>query len=191
MPNPIRKTTLKNGVRVITKHMPHIHSVSMGVWVSVGARDETPSQNGISHLIEHMLFKGTHTRSGYQIAKEFDAIGGHTNAFTSMENTCYHTKVMDTHLATMIEILSDIFLNSVFATDDVAKERPVILQEINMVEDNPDEYVHVLSGRNFWGDNPLGWSILGMSPALPVIKLKIFSIAIICRSASSYRPPAI
>ena len=161
MPNPIRKTTLKNGVRVITKHMPHIHSVSMGVWVSVGARDETPSQNGISHLIEHMLFKGTHTRSGYQIAKEFDAIGGHTNAFTSMENTCYHAKVMDTHLATMIEILSDIFLNSVFATDDVAKERPVILQEINMVEDNPDEYVHVLSGRNFWGDNPLGWSILG------------------------------
>jgi predicted Zn-dependent peptidase len=108
-----------------------------------------------------MIFKGTRKRNAFQIAKEFDAIGGHTNAFTTMENTCYHAKVMDTHTETMVDILSDIFLNSEFAPREIERERPVILQEIGMVEDSPDEYIHVLSGTNFWGDNPLGRSILG------------------------------
>jgi predicted Zn-dependent peptidase len=133
----------------------------MGVWVDVGARDESEEQSGLSHFIEHMIFKGTARRSAYQIAKEFDAIGGHTNAFTSMENTCYHARVMDEHLDTMVEILSDIFLNSVFDTEEVDRERPVIFQEIGMVEDTPEEYIHLLSGNNFWGDHPLGRSILG------------------------------
>ncbi len=141
--------------------MPHTRSVSMGVWVNVGARDENLSESGLSHFIEHMIFKGTRRRSAFQIAKEFDAIGGHTNAFTTMENTCYHAKVMDTHTETMVDILSDIFLNSIFDASEIEKERPVILQEIGMVEDSPDEYVHLLSGKNFWGDNPLGRSILG------------------------------
>lgn len=141
--------------------MPHVRSVSMGVWVDVGARDESDAQSGLSHFIEHMIFKGTTRRSAYQIAKEFDAIGGHTNAFTSMENTCYHAKVMDTHLDTMVDILSDIFLNSVFDPEEVERERPVIFQEIGMVEDTPEEYVHLLTGSNFWGDHPLGRSILG------------------------------
>ena len=141
--------------------MPHTRSVSMGVWVNVGARDETVDESGLSHFIEHMIFKGTHKRTAFQIAKEFDAIGGHTNAFTTMENTCYHAKVMDTHTETMVDILSDIFLNSVFDAQEIERERPVILQEIGMIEDSPDEYVHVLTGRNFWGDNPLGRSILG------------------------------
>ena len=141
--------------------MPHTRSVSMGFWVNVGARDENPAESGLSHFIEHMIFKGTRQRSAFQIAKEFDAIGGHTNAFTSMENTCYHAKVMDTHTDTMVEILSDIFLNSVFDPGEIEKERPVILQEIRMVDESPDEYVHLLSGKNFWGDNPLGRSILG------------------------------
>ena len=158
---PVDKTVLKNGLRVLTTKMPHTHSVSMGVWVNVGARDETEAESGLSHFIEHMVFKGTRKRSAYQIAKEFDAIGGHTNAFTSMENTCYHARVLDTHMETMVEILSDIFINSVFAPDEIDKERPVILQEIGMVEDSPDEYVHVLSGQNFWGEHPLGRSILG------------------------------
>ena len=108
-----------------------------------------------------MIFKGTRRRSAYQIAKEFDAIGGHTNAFTTMENTCYHGKVMDTHMDTMVDILSDIFLNSVFDPLEIEKERPVILQEIKMVKESPDEYIHLLSGKSFWGDNPLGRSILG------------------------------
>ncbi|UCD90991.1 MAG: insulinase family protein [Desulfobacterales bacterium] len=157
----VKKTTLKNGVKIVTKKMPYIHSVSMGVWVNVGVRDESTNENGLSHFIEHMIFKGTKKRSSFQIAKEFDAIGGHTNAFTSAENTCYHAKVMGTHLETMVDILSDIFLNSVFDDKEIENERSVILQEISMTESNPDEYVHVLSGRNFWGDNALGRSILG------------------------------
>ncbi|MGD9056646.1 MAG: pitrilysin family protein [Desulfobacterales bacterium] len=157
----VDKTRLKNGIRILSLKMPHTRSVSMGVWVNVGARDEKPTESGLSHFIEHMIFKGTRRRSAYQIAKEFDAIGGHTNAFTTMENTCYHGKVMDTHMDTMVDILSDIFLNSVFDPLEIEKERPVILQEIKMVKESPDEYVHLLSGKNFWGDNPLGRSILG------------------------------
>jgi len=157
----VNKTTLGNGIRILTKSMPHVRSISMGVWVNAGARDESPSESGLSHLIEHMIFKGTERRSAFQIAKEFDAIGGHANAFTAMENTCYHARVMDVHLETMVDILSDILLNSVFDATEVDRERPVILQEIGMVEDNPDEYVHLLSGHNFWGDHPLGRSILG------------------------------
>ncbi|MGD2097479.1 MAG: pitrilysin family protein [Desulfobacterales bacterium] len=158
---PVNKTRLENGIRILSQKMPHTRSVSMGVWVNVGARDEKPAESGLSHFIEHMIFKGTRRRSAYQIAKEFDAIGGHTNAFTTMENTCYHGKVMDTHMNTMVDILSDIFLNSVFDPLEIEKERPVILQEIKMVKESPDEYVHLLAGKNFWGDNPLGRSILG------------------------------
>jgi predicted Zn-dependent peptidase len=158
---PVAKTVLNNGIRVLTQKLPHSRSVSMGVWVNVGARDETEGESGLSHFIEHMIFKGTRRRSAYQIAKEFDAIGGHTNAFTTMENTCYHAKVMDTHTETMVDILSDIFINSIFDRAEIDRERPVILQEIGMVMDSPDEYVHVLSGHNFWGEHPLGRSILG------------------------------
>ncbi len=161
MANAVNKTVLSNGIKILTKRMPHVHSVSMGVWVNVGARDEARNENGLSHLIEHMIFKGTRKRSAYQIAKEFDAIGGQTNAFTAMENTCYHARVLETHLNTMVDILTDIFLNSVFDAREVERERPVILQEIGMVEDSPEEFIHILSGRNFWGDNPLGRSILG------------------------------
>ncbi|MFH1102151.1 MAG: pitrilysin family protein [Pseudomonadota bacterium] len=155
------KTVLKNGIRISTKRIPHVRSVSMGVWLNAGARDETLEENGLSHFIEHMIFKGTTRRSAFQIAKEFDAVGGHTNAFTTMENTCYHARVMDTHLPTMIDILSDIFLNSVFDALEIERERPVIFQELGMVEDSPEEYIHILSGNAFWGDNPLGRSILG------------------------------
>ena len=132
----VAKTTLKNGIRIVSKKMPHARSVSMGVWVNVGARDESELESGLSHFIEHMIFKGTRKRSAFQIAKEFDAIGGHTNAFTAMETTCYHARVMDTHTDTMVEILSDIFINSAFDSAEIDKERPVILQEIGMVEDS-------------------------------------------------------
>ena len=161
MEHTVNKTVLNNGIRIVSKKMPHVHSVSMGVWVNVGSRDESSAESGLSHFIEHMIFKGTEKRTAFQIAKEFDAIGGQTNAFTSAENTCYHAKVLDTHLETMIDILSDIFLNSVFDEKEVENERAVILQEIAMVEDSPDEYIHVLSGSNFWGDNSLGRSVLG------------------------------
>ncbi len=155
------KTTLNNGLRIVSKQMPHLRSVSMGVWVNAGARDESEAESGLSHFIEHMIFKGTKKRSAFEIAKAFDAIGGQTNAFTSFENTCYHAKVMDTHLETMVEILSDIFLNSVFDEKEIENERAVIMQEIGMMEDRPDEYVHILLGNNLWGENALGRSILG------------------------------
>ncbi len=141
--------------------MPHARSVTMGVWVNVGARDERPEESGLSHFIEHMIFKGTEKRTAVQIAKEFDAIGGQCNAFTSKENTCYHAKVLDTCLGTMVELMSDIFLNSVFHAKEVDRERQVILQEIKMLEDTPDEHVHVLLAQAVWGNHPLGRSVLG------------------------------
>jgi predicted Zn-dependent peptidase len=166
MDAPTVKTVLPNGVRLVSQHMPHTRSVAMGVWVNVGARDEADAESGLSHLIEHMIFKGTRRRSAFQIAKEFDAIGGHTNAFTTMETTCYHAKVLDSQVETMVDILADIFFNSVFDPGELERERPVILQEIGMVEDSPDEYIHHLTGRNFWGDHPLGRSILGTRETL-------------------------
>ncbi len=161
MNSAVDRTTLPNGVRILSKNMPYARSVSMGVWVNVGARDESAAESGLSHMIEHMIFKGTRQRSASQIAKEFDSIGGHTNAFTSFEATCYHARVMDIHLQKMVDILTDIFLNSVFDPQEVDRERPVIFQEIGMVEDNPEEYIHLLTGRAYWGENPLGRSILG------------------------------
>ena len=161
MVQTVNKTVLQNGIRILTKKMPYVRSVSMGIWVNVGARDEVLAENGLSHFIEHMIFKGTKKRSAFQIAREFDAIGGHSNAFTGMENTCFHAKVMDTSIEILVDILSDIFLNSVFNAKEVENERQVILQEIGMVEDSPEEYIHILTNNNFWGDNPLGRSILG------------------------------
>jgi predicted Zn-dependent peptidase len=150
-----------SGIRIVANRIPHARSVSMGVWVNVGARDEGLEESGLSHFIEHMIFKGTKKRSALQIAKELDAIGGQCNAFTSKENTCYHAKVMDTYFDTMVDLLSDIFLNSVFDPREVERERQVILQEIKMLEDTPDEHVHVLSAQATWGNHPLGRSILG------------------------------
>jgi predicted Zn-dependent peptidase len=157
----VNKTILDNGVTIVSKIMPYVRSVSMGVWVGVGARDESKAESGLSHFIEHMIFKGTQKRSALQIAKEFDAIGGQSNAFTAMEHTCYHAKVVDEKLPTMIDILSDIFLHSVFDENEIEKERPIIFQEIGMVEDNPEEFIHIMASQNYWGDHPLGRSILG------------------------------
>ncbi len=157
----VNKTILSNGIKIISRSMPWVRSVSMGVWVNTGARDESDVENGLSHFIEHMIFKGTQKRSAFQIAKEFDAIGGQTNAFTTMEQTCYHAKVVDAQLATMADILSDIFLYSVFDQNEIEKERPIIFQEIGMVEDSPEELIHLMAGQNLWGDHPLGRSILG------------------------------
>jgi predicted Zn-dependent peptidase len=133
----------------------------MGIWLNVGSRDEQEDESGLTHFIEHMLFKGTQKRSALEIAKQLDAVGGMSNAFTSKENTCFHAKVLDTHLPLVVEILSDIFLQSVFDQIEVDREREVILQEINMVEDTPDEYVHILFNQNFWDGNPLGRPIFG------------------------------
>ncbi len=157
----VQKTVLPNGIRIITENLPHLVSVSMGIWVDNGSRDESPGLSGISHFIEHMIFKGTRNRSAQQIAKELDAIGGLSNAFTSREQTCFHAKVLGHHLPQVTELLLDIFLQSVFEPEEVERERMVVLQEISMVEDTPDEFSHVLYGETVYEGNPLGRNILG------------------------------
>jgi len=156
-----RKTTFDNGIRLITDRIAHAKSISMGIWVNAGSRDEYEQDHGIFHFIEHMIFKGTKSRSAMQIAKDLDAIGGFSNAFTSKEQTCFYARVLDRHLPFVIDLLSDIFINSVFAERDLELEKSVVLQEINMMEDTPDEYVQVLFDQSFWEGDPLGKPILG------------------------------
>ncbi len=156
-----RKTVLENGVRIVSERMPHVRSVSLGIWVNTGSRDELPPENGVSHFIEHMSFKGTHTRSAYQIAKDLDAIGGLSNAFTGKETTCFYGRVLDRHFPVLADILSDIFIHPTFQPEDMEREREVIFQEINMVEDTPDDYLNVLFQSLFWPDHPIGRPILG------------------------------
>jgi predicted Zn-dependent peptidase len=156
-----QKTVLRNGIRVVTEKIPFAHSVSTGIWVNAGSRDETTSERGITHFIEHMLFKGTKRRSALDIAKEFDAVGGFANAFTSKEHVCFHAKVLAAHLPLLSDLLSDLFLESVFDPAEIEREQNVIIQEIRMVEDTPDEYIHVLFQEDFWRDNPLGLPIYG------------------------------
>lgn len=157
----IRKSVLPNGIRVITEDIPHAYSVSVGIWVANGTRHEPRSLNGIAHFIEHLLFKGTERRNALDIAREIDSVGGVLNAFTSREYVCYYAKVLHNALPRVIDLLSDIFLNSVFDHEEIEKERRVILQEISRMEDSPDDYIHDLFSRNFWKDHPLGMPILG------------------------------
>ncbi|MEW6377684.1 MAG: pitrilysin family protein [Thermodesulfobacteriota bacterium] len=158
-----QKTVLENGIKVITEEIPYLKSVSIGVWVITGSRDEQSCENGISHFIEHLLFKGTEQRSAFDIAKEIDSVGGTLNAFTGREYTCFYAKVIDKNLPLAIDLLSDIFLHSLMEPKDVERERMVILQEIKMVEDTPDDYIHDLFNRVCWGDHPLGYPIFGTS----------------------------
>lgn len=166
------KTVLKNGVRIISEQLEHLRSVSLAIWVDAGSRHEVKSENGIFHFTEHMIFKGTENRSSLQIAKELDAIGGLSNAFTGKENTCFHARVLGEHFAHLADILSDIFLHSTFDVDDLERERQVILQEISMVEDTPDDHIHVLFNRLFWSDHPIGMPVLGDEKTVSAIERK-------------------
>jgi predicted Zn-dependent peptidase len=157
----ILTTTLPNGIKVITEAMPHVRSVSVGVWISSGSRRETGDQNGLSHFIEHMLFKGTANRSAEAIARSVDSIGGNLDAFTAKEMVCFNTKVLDEHLPVAMDVLSDLVLNPAFREEDIEKEKGVILEEIKMDADSPDYLVHEIFSSNFWKDHPLGKPILG------------------------------
>jgi predicted Zn-dependent peptidase len=157
----IELTTLANGVRVITEAMPHVRSVSVGIWIGSGSRRETPEQNGISHFIEHMVFKGTTNRSAVDIARSVDSIGGNLDAFTAKELVCFNTKVLDEHLSQAWDVLADLVLNPLFRSEDLEKEKLVILEEIKMEADSPDYLVHEIFSSNFWKDHPLGKPILG------------------------------
>ena len=157
----IRRTVLPNGLTILTEKMDHIRSVAMGVWIRSGSRHELAEVNGISHFVEHMVFKGTKSRSAQRIAREVDAIGGNLDAFTGKETVCFNMKVLDEHVPTALEVLSDLVLNPIFSSEEIHRERGVILEEIKMDEDNPDYLVHEIFTQNFWKDHPLGKPILG------------------------------
>jgi predicted Zn-dependent peptidase len=157
----VEKTVLPGGVRLVSESQPHAYSVTLGLWMEVGSRDESPLQGGISHFIEHMAFKGTPGRSALDIAREIDRLGGLANAFTSKENTCFHARALTSHLPEMAGLLTDLALRPALDPQEMEREREVILQEIGSVEDTPDELVHVLFGQNYWPDHPLGRPVLG------------------------------
>src|SRR5260221_11974277 len=157
----IRRQRLPNGLTVITEQMQHIRSASIGTWLKTGSRDEDAEWNGISHFLEHMVFKGTSHRTAEEIARQVDSIGGNLDAFTAKECICFNVKVLDEHVPTALDILSDLVLNPNFDPADITRERGVILEEIKMDEDNPDYLVHEIFTQNFFKDHPLGKPILG------------------------------
>ena len=157
----IRRAVLANGVRLATERMPHVRSVAVGIWLTRGSRHEPSESMGIAHFVEHMLFKGTPSRSAEEIAQQVDSIGGQIDAFTSKEYAGYYLKVLDEHLPLAVEILADLISNPLLAEDDIEKEKKVILEEIKMVEDTPDDLVHEIFAEGFWSGHPLGRPILG------------------------------
>ena len=157
----IRRQVLPHGLTVITEQMQHIRSASIGIWLETGSRDEDSESNGISHFIEHMVFKGTKHRTAEEIARQVDSIGGNMDAFTAKECICFNVKVLDEHVPIALDILADLVLHPIFDAQDITRERGVILEEIKMDEDNPDYLVHEIFTQNFWKDHPLGKPILG------------------------------
>jgi predicted Zn-dependent peptidase len=169
----IVREVFDNGVRLITETMDHVRSVSVGVWLTRGSRHEPIEHGGIAHFVEHMLFKGTGIRSAEDIAQQVDSLGGHLDAFTSKEYAGYYIKVLDEHLPIAIDVLSDLVLNPAFRADDVEREKKVILEEIKMVEDTPDDLVHELFTQSFWGTHPLGRPILGTAESIDALTPQI------------------
>jgi predicted Zn-dependent peptidase len=157
----LRRTVLPNGLIVLTERMEHLRSVAMGVWIKSGSRCEDAETNGISHFVEHMVFKGTRSRTSLNIAREMDSIGGNLDAFTGKETICFNVKSLANHVPIALDVLADLVLNPVFASTEIERERGVILEEIKIDEDNPDVLVHELFTQNFWKDHPLGKPILG------------------------------
>jgi len=161
-----RKSVLPNGIRVVTERMEHVRSVAVGVWVETGSRHEAEDRGGVSHLIEHLVFKGTATRSAADIARAMDSVGGQMDAFTAKEHTCFYVQVLDDHLPLAVDLLTDILRHPRFDADELEREKSVVLQEIKMVEDTPDDVVHDLFAAHIWEGHPLGRPILGTREAV-------------------------
>ncbi len=161
MKSVFNRTILDNGIRVVTEKITPFRSISIGLWVNVGSRDERPNESGLCHLIEHMVFKGTKKRTAKEIAQSLESIGGHLNAFTSREQTCYYARVLDEHLPQAVDVLADLIENSLLNPADLEKEKKVILEEIKDVQDNPADLVHDLYAQNLWRDQPLGQPVIG------------------------------
>src|SRR5277367_3220367 len=157
----IERTILPNGIRVISERMPHVRSVSVGIWIGTGSREESTEESGISHFIEHMVFKGTKNRSAEQIARSVDSIGGGLDAFTSKDIVSYNVKVLDEHLPMAFDVVSDLVRNPLFEKADIEKEKGVILEELKMEVDNPEYLIHEIFSSHFWKGHALGRPILG------------------------------
>ena len=166
----IQRHTCENGLRIVTEKIPSVRSVALGIWVGTGSKYENERNNGISHFLEHMFFKGTTTRSAKEIAETFDEIGGNVNAFTSKEYTCYYARVLDQHAPIALDVLADMFFHSVFDEEELEKEKNVVIEEIGMYEDTPDDLVHDLIARACYADHPLGYPILGTEDVLLSLK---------------------
>ena len=182
--NMITSTILNNGVRVISQRVEHMHTVSIGIWVANGTRHETAELNGVAHFIEHLLFKGTRRRSARQISLEIDSMGGILNAFTGHEYVCYYAKVLAKFLPRVTDLLTDIFLHSTFPADEIERERKVILQEIKMRDDSPEEAIHDRFHQSFWNGHALGNSILGTEETIDGLSRDM----IVAYKMSHYRP---
>jgi predicted Zn-dependent peptidase len=156
-----QKRSIGSGITFLTEHIPYVHSVSLGIWVTSGSVFDGEKNRGIAHFVEHMIFKGTNKRDAFAIVKEIDDVGGVLNAYTSKEYTHFYVKVLKENLPLAVDIITDIFINSTFPTDEIDREKRVVLQEVKMVEDSPEEYVHELAFEHMWNAHPLGYSILG------------------------------
>ncbi|HEY8909628.1 MAG TPA: pitrilysin family protein [Desulfosporosinus sp.] len=161
-----QKTVLPNGVRIITEEIDHVRSAAFGIWVGAGSRDEREGYEGISHFMEHMFFKGTEHRTARDLAESLEAVGGQLNAFTTKEYTCYFAKILDEDLDLAIDVLSDMFFNSLFDEKEIEKEKNVVIEEIKMYEDSPDELIHDIFSEHVWSDHPLGKPILGTEESI-------------------------
>ncbi|MDD2271609.1 MAG: pitrilysin family protein [Desulfuromonadaceae bacterium] len=180
----INTTTLDNGVRIVTQNIGYMHTVTTGIWVANGTRHEAHEDNGVAHFIEHMLFKGTKCRNAHQITREIDSMGGILNAFTGHEYVCYYAKVLAKFLPRAADLLADIFLNSTFPLDEIERERKVVLQEIKMRDDAPDEYIHDRFHQNFWRGQRLGMPVLGSEETVSGLS----RTSILAHKNSRYRP---
>ena len=170
MTNTVEKTTLDNGVRVVTESIDYVQSVSLGIWVATGARYEEPERRGISHFLEHMLFKGTERRpTAKQIADEMDSVGGYLNAFTDKEYTCYYARTLSEHLPLAVDILSDMYLHSLFDPAETDREKKVVLEEIKRRDDDPDDLVHDLFAETLWKAHPLGLPVIGTAEVVAAL----------------------
>jgi len=180
----ITTTTLDNGVRIVTQNIGYMHTVTTGIWVANGTRHEASEDNGVAHFIEHLLFKGTKRRNAHQITREIDSMGGILNAFTGHEYVCYYAKVLAKFLPGAADLLADIFLNSTFPLDEIERERKVVLQEIKMRDDSPDEFIHDRFHQNFWQGQMLGMPVLGSEETISALSRP----AILAHKSSRYRP---
>ncbi len=156
-----QKTVLPNGIRIVTEEIPYVRSVSVGVWIDVGSRDERESSNGISHFLEHMVFKGTRRFTAQGIARSLESVGGYLNAFTTKEQTCFYARTLDSYLAKAIDVLSDLVLHPVFEPKEMEKEKRVILEELKNIEDDPDDLIHDYLDKSVYERHPLGYPIIG------------------------------